>query len=170
MKKLLIGMAMLVIAAVTSAQKDPVSMVFEKYAGLEGYTTISITGDMLNMMARMQEERSDTTFVSKLKEIRILVSEKGDHHTQPIDFRTEVYDKLNKTEFKEMVTIKQHDEDVLILVKENNGIINEMLIIVGGKEDNVLIQAKGDILLREMAEMADDFPMKGFEHLKKLEK
>jgi len=170
MKRILIGIAMFTLASIASAQKDPVSMVFEKYAGQEGYTTVSITGDMLNMMSRMEEERRDTTFLSRLKEIRILACEKGDDHVQPIDFRAEVYDKLNKAEYKEMVAIKQHDEDVLILVKETKGVINEMLIIVGGKDDNVLIQAKGDILLREMADMADDFKLKGFEHLKALEK
>ena len=170
MKKILIGMAMITLAAMASAQKDPVSLVFEKYAGQEGFTTISVSGDMLNMMSRMEEERRDTTFLSHLKEMRILACEKGDGQVQHINFRAEVYDKLDKSVYKEMVAIKQHEEDVLILVKETKGVITEMLIIVGGKDDNVLIQAKGDILLREMAEFADNFQMKGFEHLKALEK
>jgi hypothetical protein len=55
-------------------------------------------------------------------------------------------------------------------MRESNNRVSEILIIVGGADDNALIQVKGDMLLSEMAEMAGHFDMKGFEHLKKLEK
>jgi hypothetical protein len=81
-----------------------------------------------------------------------------------------VYDKLDKSVYKEMVSVKSSDEDVVILVKELNGRIAELLVIAGGPDNNALIQIKGDMLLSELSEMAGKYQMKGFDQLRKLEK
>ena len=88
-------------------------------------------------------------FSQKSRHFRILVreKEKSDGSAVP-DFKTEVYDKLDKQAYKEMMTVKQSDQNVVILVKENGGRISELLLMVTGKDDNVLIQAKGDMLLK----------------------
>jgi hypothetical protein len=152
-------------------QKDVVSAVFDKYAGAEGFTTVNISGDMLKLMAQAEQERRDTVISSKLTGVRILALEKGcEKPLATIDLRTEVYDKLDKSVYKEMMTVKQKDEDVLILVKENAGRIAELLLLVTGQDDHVMIQVTGDILLSEMADMAGKYPMKGFDQLMKLEK
>lgn len=171
MKKILIVLVAVSFTGMACAQKDVVSAVFEKYAGTEGITTVNITGDMLNLVAHVEEQRRDTTFTSRLSEVKILALETGcDKPAATIDLRAEVYSKLDKSVYKEMMSVKQSDEDIIILMKESNGRIAEILIIVGGKDDNALIQVKGDMLLSEMAEMAGHYDMKGFEHLKKLEK
>jgi len=171
MKKMMIILAIMGLAVAAYAQKDPISAVFDKYSGAEGFTTVNITGEMLNMLGKIEKERRDSGFQSKLSELRILVREKKCDDASPVpDFRSEVLDKIDKMAYKEMMTVKQENENVIILVKESGDRISEFLLVVSGKDDNVLIQAKGDILLREMADLAGNCNMKGFEHLKKLEK
>jgi hypothetical protein len=126
---------------------------------------------MLNMFTRAAEEKHDTGFQSKITSLRILVREKGKSEGSVMpDFRAEVYDKLDRQVYKEMMTVKQSDQNVVILVRENGGRISELLLMVTGKEDNVLIQAKGDMLLSEMADLGKNCPMHGFDQLKMLEK
>jgi hypothetical protein len=170
MKKVMIILAIIVFAGAVYGQKDPVNAIFEKYSGAAGYTTVNISGDMLNMITQAEQEKTDTPIVSKLTELRILVWEKDKNATPAPDFKSEVYDKLDKQAYKEMMTVKQDDEDVLILAKQSGERISEFLLIVTGKDDNVLLQAKGDILLREMADLAGKYKIKGFEQLKKMEK
>ncbi len=170
MRKIIIGVMALFLTGMAFGQHDVVSAIFDKYAGVEGITTVNITGDMLKLVAQAEEERRDTTFSSRLSEIKIMALEKSCDKPATIDFRSELYDKLDKSVYKEMMTVNQQDEDVIILVRELKGRIAELLIIVGGKKENALIQVKGDILLSEMADMADKYQMKGFEQLKKLEK
>lgn len=170
MRKIIIGMAVLCLTGTTFAQKDVVSAVFEKYASVDGFTTVNITGDMLKLMAQAEEQRSDTTFVSKFSEVKILAFDKGHDKPVGVDLRAEVTEKLDKSVYKEMLTVKKSDEDVVILVKELKGRIAELLIVVGGQDENAMIWLKGDILLSEMADLAGRYQMKGFEHLKKLEK
>jgi|WetSurMetagenome_2_1015567.scaffolds.fasta_scaffold21592_2 hypothetical protein len=170
MKKMMIILAVLGFAGAACAQKDPVSAVFEKYSGAAGFTTVNITGDMLNMLSQVEEQKKDTTFLSRLTDLRILIREKKCSDAQAVDLRSEVYNKLDKKEYKEMMTVKENDQDVVILVKESDGKIHEFLLLVSGKGENVLVQAKGDLLLREMADLAGKCQMKGLEQLKKLEK
>jgi hypothetical protein len=126
---------------------------------------------MLNMFTKAAEEKHDTTFQSKITSLRILVREKDKSDGSAVpDFKTEVYDKLDKQAYKEMMTVKQSDQNVVILVKENGGRIGELLLMVTGKDDNVLIQAKGDMLLSEMADLGGKCQIKGFEQMKMLEK
>ena len=74
-KTVLLCMATLALTGMIFAQSDPVSSIFDKYTGQEGFITISLTGDMLKMAAEMQEYKKDTTFVSELTELKILVHE-----------------------------------------------------------------------------------------------
>jgi hypothetical protein len=170
MKRIFILVAAACLAVSVSAQKDPVSDAFAKYDGQNGFTVVTLSGDMLNMMSQAVEEKHDTTFQSKITSLRILVREKENTTSPAPDFKTEIYDKLDKKVYKEMLTVKESDQNVVILVKENGGHIAEMLLLVTGKDDNVVIQAKGDMLLSEMAELGSKCPMKGMEELKKLEK
>jgi hypothetical protein len=170
MKKILIGITALFFSCMTYAQKDLITSVFEKYSGTEGFTTVNVSGDMLKLITQAEQDRRDTVFSSTLSEIKVLAMEKNCDKPVTIDLRAEVYDKLDKSVYKEMVSVKQADEDVVILVRESNGRIAEVLIIAGGKDENALIQIKGNMLLSEMADMAGKYQMKGFEQLKKLEK
>ncbi len=171
MKKGMIILAMACFAGAIFAQNDPVAAAFEKYDGKDGFTVVTLSGDMLNMFAKAVEEKQDTAFQSKITSLRILVCEKDKNGGSAIpDFKTEVYDKLNRQAYKEMMTVKKSDQNVVILVKENGGRIGELLLMVTGKEDNVLIQAKGDMLLSEMADLGGKCQIKGFEQMKMLEK
>lgn len=170
MKKIMLGLIILCFAGAALAQKDPVSALFEKYSGVAGFTMVNVTGDMLKLMTQVEAERRDTTFASTLSEIRILAVDKGCDKPASINLRSELYDQLDKSVYKEMVSVKQEGEDLVIMMKENKGRIAEILILAGGDGENALIQVKGDMLLSEMADMAGKYQMKGFEHLKKLEK
>ncbi len=97
MKKVMIILAMACFTGAVFAQKDPVSAAFEKYDGKEGFTVVTLSGDMLNMFTQAAEEKNDTTFQSKITSLRILVREKEKSDGTPVpDFKTEVYDKLGQ--------------------------------------------------------------------------
>lgn len=170
MRKVFIAFAALLICGSTFGQKDFLSGVFAKYAGQEGITMINITGDMLKLWANAEQERRDTVFTSKLTDIKVMALQKNCDKPVNIDLITEVYDKLDKSVYKEMINIKQNDEDVHILVREAGNRISEIIVIVGGLKENALIHVQGDMLLSEMADMAGKFQMKGFDFSKNFEK
>jgi len=170
MKRIILGMIALCCLGTSYAQKDVISTIFDKYAGKEGFTTINVTGDMLKLFTQAEEQRRDTLITSKLSEVKILALDKDCGQSAVLDLKTELLDKIDKSVYKEMISIRESNENITILMKEFNGRIAELLVIVDGLDDKVLIQVKGDILLSEMAQIAGQYQMKGFEHFKKLEK
>lgn len=168
MKKILFSLIITAVTFTLKAQGDPVNEVFNKYANQEGYTTVNITGDFFKMLASNDNHNADLQKLSKsLSEVRILAQD-DEKAGKPLDFYKLVYDKLDKSIYKELMTVKQSDQKVNMLVKENNGIISEFLMIVAGK-DNVLINIKGNIKLSELSEMANSMDIKGFDKLKLVE-
>lgn len=168
MKRIALALSTLFIALSGFSQNDIINRFFEKYAGSEGITTVNITGDMLKLMAQAEMERRDTVIKSTLSEIRILAAEDESDIPAGFNLKTEIIDKLDKSVYKEMIRVNQTDEDVLVLIRESNGRIQELLVVVGGDDENALIQIKGDMLLSELADLAGRYQMKGFEHLKKM--
>ena len=165
MKKTFFGLIILMLTFAGYAQQDPVQALFDKYTGADGFITVTLTGDMLKMAAQVQEYKYDTTFNSQLDQVRILVEEKSEQ--QPaVNFYNEVYGNISKSVYKELISIQEDNTKVSLMAKESNGDISEFLVIVGGDKENVLVQAKGNILLHELAEMSENFNLKGFDQLK----
>ncbi|MBN2480187.1 MAG: DUF4252 domain-containing protein [Bacteroidales bacterium] len=165
MKKIIICMAALILSGMSFAQPDALNRLFDEYTGKDGFIAITLTGDMMKMAAAMQEYKRDTVLESELSEMRILVQEKSSGR-ESINFYDELYNRIDKSVYKELMRVKEADDDVTMLAKESNGIISEFILIVGGSDDNVVIHATGNILLRELGEMAGTYDFSGFEHLK----
>lgn len=151
------------------AQQDPVSRLFDRYAGKEGFTTVFVTGDLLKMAAKCDPEDQDLRFLSNLSEIRVLAQEGKDGQIAGLNFHAEIWPDLDKAAYKELLIVKEKDQDVKMLARENGKTISEFLIIVSGTNENVLVQIKGNLNLQEMDKLSESFDFKGFDQLKKLE-
>lgn len=155
------------ILFINISAQDPVNEVFNQYAGKEGFTTVNITGDLFKMMLEMnKEDHPARQLATQVDEIKILAQEKKSEPNP--DFHEMIYKKLNRKDFKELMTVRDSKDNVDILAKEQNGIITEFLLIASGDE-NVLIRIKGHIVLHELAGLSESVDLKGFEMLKMLE-
>jgi hypothetical protein len=154
MKRVIFVLFVCALANLVKGQTDPVSTIFEKYAGTEGFTTVNITGDMLRTLARLDPENKDLKELSGLEEVKILTQE-DKTAGMDLDFHNEIYSKLNKELYKELMVVRDNDEKVTMLVREENGTINEFLLIVSGTDENVLISIKGEIVMSKLGELSE---------------
>jgi hypothetical protein len=159
MKKLIFALIICGLTNVLFAQTDPVNEVFNKYSGAEGFTTVNITGEMLKIAARIDNQNKDMQFISKLDEVKILTQESKTPGYEDLNFYEEIYKKLDKSLYKELLVVREEDEHVNMLARENNGIISEFLLIVSGDDENVLIRIKGEIELSELDELSGSIGM-----------
>jgi hypothetical protein len=158
MKRVIFVLFVCALVNLVKGQTDPVNTVFEKYAGTEGFTTVTFTGDMLRMLQKLDPENKDLSELSGLEEVRILTQEDRSLN-EDLDFHDEIYSKLNKELYKELMVVRDNDEKVTMLVREENGTINEFLLIVSGIDDNVLISIKGAISLSKLGELSEELDM-----------
>jgi len=71
--------------------------------------------------------------------------------------------------YKDMMVVKDQEEEVLFLAKESGGKITEFLLIVSGGGDDALIAIQGDIDLESISSIASGLDMPGLENLEDLE-
>lgn len=77
---------------------------------------------------------------------------------------------FNTTDYDLLMSVRSKGDNVRFWTKETNGIISELLMLVGGKDEFVMISFIGKIDLQKIARLADDSKIKGMEHLKDVEK
>jgi len=169
MKRIFIGGMLIMLTLFTMGQNSAVDKVFDKYSGKEGYTTVYISSFMFNMLNSL--ETDDPEFdefkkaTSGIKSIKILTQDGGNS----VAFGTELLEMLPRSEYQEMMVVKDQEEDVLFLAREEGGNITEFLLIVSGGGEDVLIAIQGDIDLESIASIAAGLDMPGLENLEDLD-
>ncbi|MCK5170759.1 MAG: DUF4252 domain-containing protein, partial [Bacteroidales bacterium] len=71
--------------------------------------------------------------------------------------------------YVELMTVKEHNNDVIFYVKYNEKDIEELLLVAGGHDENAVISIKGKINLKELASLSNSVHISGFEYLSELE-
>lgn len=170
MKKLSLIILVFVFPLLVFSQHPSVNKLFEKYAEKDGFTTVYISKNLFKMVREMDLDDPDVDeLINKLETIKILASDSEFINENNLNFYEEIMDELPIDEYEELLVVKEKDQDVKFLVKEKNGIITELLLVVGGKDNNALISITGNIDLKHISKLASSMEGTGIEHLEKLE-
>lgn len=154
MKKIILLGLIVLVSLPGIAQRNPIDMMFDKYAGMEGITTVYISSKMFSMMAGVDLDDDELEDVIRnLKTIRILTVE-DDELNNKLNFFKELDNDINFTEYEELMVVKESDKDLRFLVKEKGNRINELLMIGGGPGQNVLISIKGDLDMNNISSIS----------------
>lgn len=150
-------------------QKSAVDRVFDKYSGKEGYTTVYISSFMFNLLNSLETNDPEYNEFKKatagISSIKILTQEKGSSKA----FGAELLEMLPRSEYQELMVVKDQNEDVLFLAREVGGKITEFLLIVSGGGEDALIAIQGDIDLESISSIASGMDMPGLKKLEDLE-
>ncbi|HDR88110.1 MAG TPA: DUF4252 domain-containing protein [Bacteroidetes bacterium] len=170
MKRIWFLFGWLIIPVVMHAQDSAVDKLFAKYNGREGITSVTISSKMFEMFSEM--ETGDPEFeqaVKGLKGIRILACEGGMVEGKPVNFFTELMQDLPLERYEEMMVVKEKDQNIRFLVREENGRMAELLMVVGGGSDNVLISITGEIDMKSISKLSKSLQIKGLDKLDHME-
>ena len=156
------------------AQNRAVDRLFDKYAGREGFTTVYISKYMFTMFANMDDAEDEDLeemqeVFGKLDGIRILAVEDENLLGKGLNFYDEIMKDLDRSDYKELMVVKDAESDVVFLAREENGKIIELLLIVGGDTDNALIAITGEINLNTIGRISQSMDIEGIEKLEELE-
>jgi hypothetical protein len=151
MKNLIWTIVFVIISATLNAQKS-IDALFDKYAGKDGFVTVTINGNLLKLAALSDEDKKDSSLPKSLTQIRILAQENDSIKVD--NFYDLVIKDLDLKQYEEFMQVKSSGQAVRMLVRTDGEMFKEFLLIVGGK-DNALIQIKGNMTFKEAKEFAD---------------
>jgi hypothetical protein len=152
MKKMMFLMAWLFVCASSYAQNNAIDQLFDKYSGKDGFTTVDISNSLLTLASWMENDQESKDLLKGLDHVRILALEEEEKPGQSgINFWKEMMASFPQNEYKELMTVKEKDQDVKMFAKEDQGIIRELIIVVGGS-DNALICITGKIDPKDLSD------------------
>lgn len=151
------------------AQTDAITQYFDKYMDDENFTVVYITPKMFQMISKLDLKDPDAKEIKEvlqdLKGLRILQTEKN-----AMQYYKEVIAKFKPTEYELLMTVRDKGENVRFWTKESGGVISELLMLVGGVKEFVMISFIGNISLDKISKLANKMDVDGMEHLKELKK
>lgn len=145
MKRLLVFIVMTITATIVYGQKS-IDALFERYAGKDGFTTVTINGSLLKLARSFGENDDDESLPVNITEIRILSQE--DKSIKVENFYTMVINDIDLNNYDEFMRVKNSNQDLRMLVRSEGNKFKEFLLVAGG-EDNALIQVKGTMTYDE---------------------
>jgi hypothetical protein len=145
MKRLMMFLALLVPLAL-AAQKSPVDKLFEKYANQKGFTTVNISGKLLGFAGKLDNKDPETgKMLNNLSGIRIL-SVEDSVLAGKLDFYKELDNEgfFKNNNYESLMDVTETNQIVRFYARDaGGGKFSELLLVVGGKDDNCLISIRG---------------------------
>ena len=168
MKKLMVVAVVMMVSASVQAQ-DAISKFFSKYQNDETFSQVTISSKMFNLFTNMEVEDKDDQEVmdaiSKLKGLRILTKE------DTRDSRTlykEAMGMIPMKEYEELMTVRDKDKDMKFFIKESGGKISELVMVMGGNEEFMVMSLFGEIDLKQVSKIGKKMNVDGLENLENI--
>lgn len=169
MKRMLF-LAVMLIAALSKiqAQDDAITRYFSKYAEDERFTVVYISPKLFQMVSKISTDDPDwekaKEVVKDLRGLRVLVADS----INGMPLYKEAMTKIPVKEYEELITVRDKEENVRIMIKEAGGIIDELLLLVGSPDEFVMLSFSGRIDLAKISSLAKTLNVEGAEHLDKI--
>ena len=126
---------------------------FDKYAEMDGVSSVYITKSMLNMFPNMSGKINGVNvgnIASRLDNIQILSSDEAPIIEQ---LRKETKDINIKNGYEELMRVREDGEKTTIYFKERKTGNSEFVLITDEKDEFTIISIIGDLTLKEIQEI-----------------
>lgn len=172
MKKLSFLIVALLISGFTFAQDNAVAKHFSEYQKNKDFTKVSVTSKMFSLMTEIDaddpNEKELLEAMAKLKGIKAVVNEKSENCSALYYSAIETISKDQS--YEELMSIEDGEENIMFMVRDNGGVINELLMILGGNKNFMVMTLYGEIDLSQVAKLSRVMNIKGMEQFQALEK
>ncbi|MBV6645145.1 MAG: DUF4252 domain-containing protein [Cyclobacteriaceae bacterium] len=170
MKRTIIAITMMAIASGVFAQGAIISKYFDQFSNNDEYVKVSVSSKMFSLFTELEpdteEEKDFLEAISKLKGLKMIM---GDSVTDAAKLYSKAIADVDKAGYEELMTVKDAEENIKFSIKDSNGIIQELIMVGGGKNDFVILSLFGEIDLKNISKLAKTMKVDGLSRLKKLD-
>jgi hypothetical protein len=169
MKHVIASLLLLIVISSANAQ-DAISKFFSKYQTDESFSQVTVSSKMFSLFTEMEgetpEDKEVLEAISKLKGLRILAKEDARNAR---DLYKEAFTLIPIKEYEELMSVRDKDKDMKFFIKESSkGIITELLMVMGGNTDFMVLSLFGEIDLKQVSRIGKKMDVKGLENLEKV--
>lgn len=153
-----------------ASAQDVISKFFTKYQDDESFTNVNISSKMFGLFTQMDaespEDKEVLDAISKLKGLKIVAKNNARNSRE---LYKEALNLIPKN-FEELMSVRDKDKDMKFMIDEKGGKISELVMIVGGNEEFMVLSIFGEIDLKQISRIGTKMDIKGLENLNKMDK
>ena len=171
MKKLIMVVAVVIMATGAQAQGEGVTKFFSKYSNNDAFTQINVSSKMFGLFTNMEVEKPEDqeilNAISKIKGLRVIAKSTA---RDSRELYKEALSMVPK-DYEELLIVRDKDEDMKFLIKEGSpGKIVELLMVSADNSDFKLISIFGEIDLKQISKIGSRLNIDGLEKLNRMDK
>lgn len=150
MKKMIYLVAVMIACGLNGySQDDAIARFFSEYADREDITSISLSGKVFELADEIEVDEDAEKYkkmASDIKSFRMIVDDNdGDAKNTAIRAR-----KLVSLNFEDLVTVRDKTADIHLMIDESNGVVHELLAIVGSDSSFLIASVIGEMRLSDL--------------------
>ncbi len=142
MKRILLSVVIAICATALYGQKDAFDDFFNSYSDRDGYTSVTISGNLFGLLEKCDDDPDRADLGRKITSVRIVSKERDNAFDGP-DFYSDLKGIIRRGGYEELMKVKKPDENMLILVRTDRDVIKEFLMVASGDSETV-IQVRGN--------------------------
>ncbi len=170
MKIISLIISMFLLSLTMMGQGTVITKYMNQYSDNEKFTKVSVSQKMFSLFTNLQvgsaAEKEFLQAASKLKGLKVLMADSIPNSA--VLYKQAVTD-VNKAAYEELVSVKDIRGNMLFSIKETNGIISELIMVVGGKEQFIMVSLYGEIDLKNISKIAQQMHINGLDQLKHID-
>ena len=172
MKKLLLILACAFIGQASFAQGKVIESYLDKFKDNDEFVKVSVSSRMFSLFTEIESDTEDEKAfleaISKLKGLKVVAADDSISNSAQL-YKQAVKD-VEKAGYEELMSIQDAQENMKFSIKEKSGKIEELLMVVGGNKNFVMLSLYGEIDLKNISKLASVMKVKGFSELENLNK
>ena len=170
MKKLTFLIVLITSTTIAFSQNDALDKYFSPQLQDENFTKVTNSSKMFELLvhvdAETEEEKELIETITKLSGMRILVKDMVEDGFQ--DYKNAT--KKISSPYEVLMTVDDNDEDMTFYILEKDGVIAELLMVLGGQDNFMILSIVGDFDVNQIAKLSRNLDIEGMENLQQLEK
>jgi hypothetical protein len=169
MKKALLIIGIAFLSVTVFGQGAVVTKYFDMLEDNEEYTKVSVSQKMFSMFTELEAgseaEKEFLEAVSKLKGMKMIMA---DSLADASKIYKQAVNDVNKAGYEELMSVKDAEENLMFSIIEEDGMIEELIMVAGGNKRFVMLSLYGEIDLNNISKIAQEMRIEGMERLGKM--
>ena len=170
MKRIAIALIVMMASLQGFAQNDVISSLFEQYNDNPNFTKVSISSKMFELFTKIDasdpDDKAVLDAIGKLKGLKVIAA---DSIADSRGVYQDAVNRIQKKNYTELMSVKDGTEDMLFMIREKGSIIEELVMVAGGRKSFMVLSLYGEIDLSSISKLSKSMNVKGMEQLQKLD-
>jgi hypothetical protein len=150
------------------SQQNAIDRFFSDYQNNDDFTSVYVSPKMFQMMSQSESASKDEELMDIIRDIKGLKILTADKNTRK--YYNESRKKIPVSEYEVLLDVRDAGNNVHFYTRESNGKITELLLLVGGDSEFVMMSFTGNLDLDKIGRLSKGLNVGGAQHLDKLNK